>query len=377
MNCKKCGAEIPKDAVFCHKCGVRQQPQTQRPKSRGNGQGSAYKTPNGKWAAVVTLGYTLDDDGKKHRITRSKYGFGTKKDAVAYLPQLRLQPKTVKLITFKEIYEKWYPTHRADASTMGCYRAAYKYFRDVWYYRMADIGIDDLQECLDDCPRGRRTLENMKALAGLMYKYAVPRRQASLNLGQYLIVSGERGSKDGLPMDVLKKIQGAVGTVPYADFVVSECYLGFRPGELLDITVDDYDPSKKAFVGGSKTDAGRDRVVTVSPKIQPIIDVLVSQRHSGHIFSPDGKKMSPKAYREAFYAVLDAVGFDNPIKIVNGQEYHTYTPHSCRHTFATLMKSVQAPDKDKLELIGHTSTEMLRHYQDVDLEALRRVTDAL
>lgn len=28
-------------------------------------------------------------------------------------------------------------------------------------------------------------------------------------------------------------------------------------------------------------------------------------------------------------------------------------------------------------LIGHTSTEMLRHYQDVDIEALRRITDAM
>lgn len=54
-----------------------------------------------------------------------------------------------------------------------------------------------------------------------------------------------------------------------------------------------------------------------------------------------------------------------------------YTPHSCRHTFATLMKNVTASDKDKLALIGHTSTEMLRHYQDVNLEDLRKITDAI
>jgi integrase len=53
------------------------------------------------------------------------------------------------------------------------------------------------------------------------------------------------------------------------------------------------------------------------------------------------------------------------------------TFHCFRHTFATLMKNVSAPDKDKLSLIGHTSTEMLRHYQDTDLDALRRITDAL
>ena len=61
----------------------------------------------------------------------------------------------------------------------------------------------------------------------------------------------------------------------------------------------------------------------------------------------------------------------------NGVVRHRYTPHSCRHTFATLLKRVEAPDKDKLELMGHTSTAMLRHYQDVNLADLRRITDAL
>lgn len=41
------------------------------------------------------------------------------------------------------------------------------------------------------------------------------------------------------------------------------------------------------------------------------------------------------------------------------------------------MKRVEAPDKDKLELIGHTSTSQLRDYQDVSYEDLRRITDLI
>lgn len=41
------------------------------------------------------------------------------------------------------------------------------------------------------------------------------------------------------------------------------------------------------------------------------------------------------------------------------------------------MKRVNGSDKDKLELIGHTSTEMLRHYQNVNFADLRKITDAL
>ena len=375
MICKKCKKEIPEGSAFCNHCGAKQAPAPQRPKGRGNGQGSVYQ--RGKsWVAVVTTGYFTGPDGKLKRRTKSKGGFSTKRDAVAYLPVLAMKPREKKKLTLQQIYDKWEPTHRAGASTMNCYHAAWRYFRPLWSCKMADIEIDDLQDCVDTCERGRRTKENMKALAGLLYKFAVPRGQAALNMGPYLILDGEHGEKDGLPMDAVQRLQDAIGRAPYADYIVAQCYLGFRPSELLDLTAEDYDPELRAFIGGAKTDAGRDRTVTVSPKIQPIVDRLMPA--SGFVFAaPDGGRLSIKAYREAFYAALEAVGIENPITERDGVKYHKYTPHSCRHTFATMLKDVQAPDKDKLELIGHTSTEMLRHYQNVDIEALRRITDAL
>lgn len=87
--------------------------------------------------------------------------------------------------------------------------------------------------------------------------------------------------------------------------------------------------------------------------------------------------MPIEEYRVEFYKVLDSCGIENPITEKNGIKRRKYTPHSCRHTFATLMKNVEGTDKDKLALISHTSTEMLRHYQDVDLDGLRRITDAI
>ena len=41
------------------------------------------------------------------------------------------------------------------------------------------------------------------------------------------------------------------------------------------------------------------------------------------------------------------------------------------------MKRVPGADKDKLELIGHTSPEMLRHYQNVSFEDLRKITNLI
>lgn len=164
----------------------------------------------------------------------------------------------------------------------------------------------------------------------------------------------------------------------YVDYIVAECYLGFRPSELLDLDVTSYDRTNRAFIGGAKTDAGKNRTVTVSPKIQPIINRLTDKKIAGPVFcAADGSRMSIETYRDRFYEALEACEIANPITEINGIKRRKYTPHSCRHTFSTLMKNVQAPDKDKLALIGHTSTEMLRHYQDVDIESLRRITNAI
>lgn len=379
MQCRKCRLQIPDDSKFCLRCGTKQDV-SQRPKSRGNGQGSAYQRANKTWMAVKVLGYSVGDDGKLHKQTISKSGFRTKKEALDYLPLLKPEDKQErkKSVTFDELFEKWLPTHKATKSTINCYKAAYRWFEPVQNMAMDDIDIDDLQDCIDDCPKGKRTKENMRALVGLLYKYAIPRHLATLNMGQYLVIRADGSdAKEGLPMAALDALRAAKD-IPYADYIVAQCYLGFRPSELLALDCKDYNKKEKVFVGGAKTKAGIDRTVTVSPKIQPTIDRLTKGKTTGQVFcQDDGKPMNIKKYRDVFYAVLDAAGIDNPWIGEGDDRRHKYTPHSCRHTFATLMKSVDAPDKDKLQLIGHTSTEMLRYYQDVDLAALRRITDSL
>lgn len=378
MQCRKCRTQIPDESKYCLRCGARQN-LSHKPKSRGNGQGTVFQRPNKTWCAMRTIGYITMPDGSTRKRTVSKSGFKTKKEAVEYLPQLLAQPRKQKSITFQKLYEAWLPTHQASKSTLDCYRAAYKWFSDVHFMLISDIDIDDLQNCLDECPKGKRTMENMKALCGLLYKYAIPRNHATLNMGQYLVIRAEGSEeKDALPLSEVEKLRSAVGSVPYANYIVAQCYLGFRPSELLSLDAKNYDRKNRAFIGGAKTEAGKDRIVTVSPKIQPIIDDLMRDKISGPVFcAPGNKSMTISAYRDAFYAALEAVGTDNPIIGEGDAKRHKYTPHSCRHTFATLMKNVSAPDKDKLRLIGHTSTEMLRHYQDVDIEGLRKITDAI
>lgn len=376
MDCIKCKAPLPVGAIFCPMCGKKQSVQQKpgRAKSRGNGTGSVYKRGD-KWVAAVTLGYRIEGN-KKKRVVVKKCGFRTKKEALEYLPMLKGQQKREKDITWQQLYDLWLPTHRAGASTMSCYKSAEKYFSPVAFRKMKDIDIDDLQECMDDCPKGKRTKQLMKTLSGLLYKYAVPRDYAKRNLSEYLTVSGESSaSRSSFSAEQLEQIRRAAGVIPYADYIYCMCYLGFRPSEFLALDVKDYDRQNRTLTGGAKTEAGKNRIVTISPKIQPIIDRLVKNRIAGALFcGENGEAILYDHFRDdIFYPTLDAIGIANPME--NGR--HKLSPHTCRHTFATLMKNINAADKDKLELIGHTSTEMLRYYQDVNVEDLRRITDAL
>lgn len=386
MLCKKCGAQLPDESVFCSMCGKKQAVERRAKKSRGNGQGTVFKLSNGKYRAEVTLGYYIGEDGKRHRKSRCRT-FATKKEAVAALPVLAQEawdaPKKRQHLTFRELYDKWLPTHKASKSTINCYKAAYKHFADIRNLPFADIDIDDLQECLYDCSAGKRTKENMKALCSLLYKYAIPRRYTSdnLNLGEFLIVGGgENGRRIGFTPEQVESIRRQIGSVPYADYVYCLIYLGFRPSEFLVLDLSNYDPHAQSFVGGAKTEAGTNRIVTISPKIQPYIDVIVDDRTEGPVFPAPGGTVWPlKRFTEkAFYPVLEAAGIDNPIVDAGGGNLrHLYTPHSCRHTFATMMKNIDAPAKDKQALIGHASEEMLRYYQDVNIDDLKKITDLL
>ena len=385
MVCRKCKREIPGDAALCCYCGAATAAPAQRRKSRGNGQGSVYRLPNGKYIARK-VSYYLDADGKRHKRTASRC-FATKREAVNGLPALDPHKTAAKKAerkastTFKGLFDLWFPTHEAGKETLDCYRAAVKYFSPIYNDRLTDVDIDDLQECIDECPRGKATRKNMRTTVGLMYKYGIPRGYLpeKLNLADYLSVKGSEGAGGaGLPIEYVEAIRKATGRSLSADYVLCHCYLGFRPSELLALTTADYNAEERAFTGGAKTEAGKNRIVTVSPKIQPIIDRLLAGKTSGQIFSaPDGGLLDIKAYRAMFYALLEDLGLENPTFEVNDQQKHTYTPHSCRHPFATLMKRVPGNNKDKLELIGHTSEEMLRYYQDVSLADLRRITDEI
>lgn len=227
-----------------------------------------------------------------------------------------------------------------------------------------------MQQCIDECEKGRRTKENMKALAGLLYKYAQQKDIADKNYAQFIFIPKSDKKEKVTFSKEEQKLLWKNTKIKGVDLILVLCYTGLRPGELLAAKTDNYHPEKGYFVAGSKTTAGKDRIITISPKIEPFFESFAKGEY---LFSYDGKMLKEKQFREGiFYPALESCGID-----IGESGNRRITPHCCRHTFATLMKEIQAPTTDKQRLIGHSKFEMTAYYTHTDVDSLKKITDQL
>lgn len=398
MSCRKCQKEIPAMAAFCPWCGSKQASRVTR-RTRANGAGSAYK--RGKsWTAVYVYSWSTNE-----KLTLG--GFATKKEALEYIPVLKAAapiqpdshrrelltrckaagavPAALRLVetfgkalpeatlTFKQVYDLWQPWYepRIGASTQQGYAAAILHYKDIWHATFAELSTEDLQQCVDECERGRRTKENMKCLAVLMYKFAASRKIAEHNYAQYVYCGkGDMKTRPSFTPDQVELIRRAMGKIPYAEYVYCMIYTGFRPNEMLSLPKEAY--HGEYLVGGFKTDAGTDRIIPISPKIMPIIEKLI-QTPGPYIFPRDnGLLMTDDYFRaKVFYPLLDSLN----IQRVSNEP--VIKPYSCRHTFADLMKNVTGSDTDKAALMGHADASMTKYYQSADYTSLKQITDRI
>lgn len=356
-------------------------------KKRGNGQGTAYK--RGKvWEAQVIIGWRLPDDANSRPIPikRRKSGFATKKEAINYCNTLLHLDKRVESISLANLYSRWEKAYasRVSPKTLSGYRQAYEHFSDLHPVSVDVITATDLQQCMDNCTAGKRTHEMMKTTANLLWKYAVDAQYASKNVAENLYTGkGKTVPREPITESELEKIRSVVGVEPYADYVYAICYLGFRPTEFLTLKKTDYNEEDGIayLIGGSKTDAGRDRRVVIPAQIEQIIKdrlnvdgtnllfpMLCYSRHlkSQPVFK-GYKQMSHNYFNNfVFKPLMERLGISGRV------------PYSARHTYADKLKNASGDAKDKASLIGHTDYDFTQHrYQSSPLKDLKAVVDTI
>jgi len=359
-----------------------------RTKSRGNGTGCAYYDKKHRyWVAQVVVGYRAPSDFSKQRVPvkKTKAGFRTREEALMACPALKGEDAPVQSWTLRQVYSTWEPWYSPRVASMAGYKSAFNHFDSVADRDIASITVGDLQSCLDACKAGKRTRQMMKVLAGLLWGYAADRNIVEKKITDNLYTGkGASKKRDALTEEEVKVIKGAIKDEPYAEYVYALCFLGFRPGELLELKKDQVHRKtvnrKNIYyiVEGKKTEAGKDRIVTVPQQILPIIkrrlkvegtDLLFPML----VFDRKGtfygfKQMNDNYFRESVFKPLMA-----RLGIAEGK-----VPYAARHTYANKLKKVEADAKDKAALIGHSDyTFTQTQYQSTSIEDLAAITSAL
>ena len=364
-----------------------------KPKTRGNGQGTAYKRGR-TWEAQVIVGWRKPSNpsGRPIPVKRRKGGFASKKDAIAYCPLLMKQGKQRRRITLEQLYDEWSSSYesRVGSSAMTNYLCAYKHFRPLHGIFLDEISAADLQKCMDDCPAGHRTHQNMKCIAGLLWGFAADQDLVDRDITKNLFIGrGSSVQRDPITQQEVDAIRSSIGTVRYAEYIYCLCYLGFRPGEMLELKKDMLycTPIEKDgtevpvwyFINGKKTDAGKDRIVIVPDRILDIVisrlfvpgtdlmfPMYVFSRAEGNPFR-HFKEMNHEYFnKHVFKPLLAQLGFSG-----------NKVPYCARHTYADLLKSASGSDRDKAALIGHSQYLFTQaRYQSSAISDLKALVDS-
>ncbi|GHV33063.1 hypothetical protein FACS18949_06050 [Clostridia bacterium] len=254
-----------------------------------NGSGTVYKLSDARrrrpWVARAPA--TRDEIGDLNKRTIIGY-YATQPEARAALVEFVKHPVSKPDMTLGELYAEWSAGHY---QTIG----------------------KSMTDCYKD-----------KALMSQLMDYAVQNDIIDRNYASFVrLPRMEQVKKDAFnDIEVAKIKKAASATVPYADLALIMCYTGFRIGEFLTLTQFSYDAAARVFTGGSKTEAGRDRVVPIHSDIAQYVDNWVNRGGDVIFCRPNGKKWSDKHFRDSvWYPTLECVGV------------RRLTPHATRHPY--------------------------------------------
>ena len=250
-------------------------------------------------------------------------------------------PETHKL-TFSEVYEKFMAWKFAEGTTYSKatksnYSASYSYCSVLYDRPFEDLKATDLQEFIDSQKGLKKgSLKVILVLFNQMYKYAIYAEIVSENKSKYVKINKEDDIEHGTAfseqeLGVLWQNSSNIDV----QLILIMCYSGWRIGELENLEVN---LEKRFFQGGSKTKAGKDRIVPIHPCIYNFVKSRIDT--DGTILNMH--KVTYRMFR--FYPILEKLG-------IVGDPKHT--PHDCRHTFSALCEKYGVRENDRKRLLGH------------------------
>lgn len=352
MLCKKCGTEMPDNAVYCMMCGKKLQDE-KKAKQRGNGQGTVYKLPNGKYAAEVTLYYYIDQNGNRKRKRKTKQ-FTKKKDAIAALPELLSAGAAIKPASLAELHEVFLQSKKYDtlsSSQKDKLRYAWNRLHQLHTRDITTLTIDDMQRVINEQTQTYYPAKDMKTVLSHCFNLAIQRELVQYNKTQYLELPPlKKGQRDAFNSEEIQKLWDAWNSGrSFAGYILIMIYAGLRYGEISTIKKSSIHLAEHYAIGGIKTDAGIDREIAFADKIMPIVEHFYNNCSDVLMDIPENK----------FY--------DNYHSLTSELGIRDLPPHCCRHTYFTRLAAEDVHEAVITEAGGHKDLSVTMNYIHIPL----------
>ena len=334
MICEKCKAESP-ESPYCPQCGKKQVPEPRKHIKRANNTGTVYKLSGRRrrpWVAAksgVIIGY-----------------YEKKTDALDALGNVAQRNVTERYnMTFAEVYESWNSEHfrtLTDSGETG-YRSAYDQFAEIHAKAFRTLRTMDFQRCVDDYAAGGRkhsTVSKLKQLVGQMSKWAIREEIIQTNFAPYIILPEyEPVEKEIFDDAEIEKLENCLDDA--AKITLMLIYTGMRIGELFTMPVADV--HKTYCIGGEKTEAGMNRVIPIPLSIRPYFSYFKSLSKDCELLLDgyEGNRELHNFRKRDYYPLLESLGIKRK------------TPHSTRHTYASMAVKVGMRPEDLQQILGH------------------------
>lgn len=293
----------------------------------------------------------------------------TKEEGMILLAQYNNDPWDIEAdkITLQELFDLWEEKRavKLGTSNRSSLKSAYKHCSKLGKVRYKQIKSYQMQDCIDSCGCGYSTQGAIKNLWGHLDRFALELDIISKRCSDLLTSDPIPETTKEIFTDEEVSRLWENQNFPWVDSVLFFLYTGFRISEMIDLRTETVNLQEWTLTGGTKTAAGKNRLIPIHSKIQSIVQKRFEQSKSGYLFEYNGKKLNQTQYREFWAAIMEALKMD-------------HTPHECRHTFRSRLDSAGANKVCIDRLMGHKSKGTgERVYTHKNIEELRLNTELI
>ena len=402
-NCPECELNVSDKAITCPHCGY---PLNQNAVKRAYTKRKGHKRlPNGfgniteiknrnlrkPFRAMVCVGKTTE--GKPIcKLLKPEAYFKTYNDAYQALWEYNKNPYDLDdSITVKELYERWteeyFPTLKSTSSQRTI-KSAWSYCSSIYDMRAKDVRSHHIKGCMDhgvieykgqiksptDGVKAR-----IKSMFNLMMDYAyehdivVKNYARSFDISDTILDNIEQAKRSHISFTEkeMEILWDNVNKKQYVDILLIQCYSGWRPQELGLIELKNVDLNNWTFVGGMKTNAGKNRVVPIHHAIRHLVVARYKEAESmgsNYLFNcadatthRSNIKLTYDKYQKSFTKIIQELNL-NP----------DHRAHDPRHHFVTIAKKYNVDEYAIKYIIGHKIADLTEStYTDRDIEWLK------